>query len=152
MFQLLTFHILFVPLPFPTPLYDEIITQELLEPTNKELKEDTLTNIKLIENENIQEKTIEIWFKRGSKTLFKDIKPTIINKINEIKTIEGVFFQVFYKTDGHIRATTYSLNNNVGFQKVMSLLNGDTFELVNNYVEGQDVIIECSDTNKDNIN
>ena len=34
----------------------------------------------------------------------------------------------------------------------MNLLNGDTFELVNNYVEGQDVIIECSDTNKDNIN
>ena len=34
----------------------------------------------------------------------------------------------------------------------MSLLNGDTFELVNNYVEGQDIIIECSDTNKDNIN
>ena len=72
--------------------------------------------------------------------------------MNEIKAIEGVFFQVFYKTEGQIRATTYSLNNNVGFQKVMNLLNGDTFELVNNYIEGQDVIIECSDTNKDNIN
>ena len=34
----------------------------------------------------------------------------------------------------------------------MNLINGDTFELVNNYIEGQDVIIECSDTNKDNIN
>ena len=34
----------------------------------------------------------------------------------------------------------------------MTLLNGDSFELVNNYVERQDVIIECSDTNKDNIN
>ena len=56
------------------------------------MNENTLTNIKLIENENIQEKTIEMRFERCSKTLFKDIKPTIINKINEIKTIEGVCF------------------------------------------------------------
>ena len=133
-------------------VYDEIITQELPEPTEEELNEDTITNIKLIENDNIKEKTIEIWFKRGSKTLFKNIKQTIINKIHEIKTIEGVFFQVYYKTDGQIRATTYSLNNNISFEKVKNLLNGDTFELVNNYVEGQDIVIECSDTNKDNIN
>ena len=36
------------------------------------------------------------------------------------------------KVDEHIRATTYSTFNNVGFQKVMMLLNGDSFELVNN--------------------
>ena len=40
--------------------YDEIITQELPEPTNEELNENTKSNIKLIENENIRERTIEI--------------------------------------------------------------------------------------------
>ena len=131
---------------------DQEVIDEIPEPTKEDKNDNLESNIKLIENENIEEKTIEIWFKRGSKTLFKDIKPIIIKKIDQIKTIEGVFFQVFYKTEGHIRATTYSLNNNIGMEKVKNLLVGDTFELVNNYVEGQDIAIECSDTNKDNIN
>ena len=46
----------------------------------------------------------------------------------------------------------YSLNNNIGFQKVINLLDGDVFEMVNNYTEQQNIEIECSDTNKDNIN
>ena len=131
---------------------DQIIIDKIPKPTIEEQYRKTERNIALIENKNINEKTIEIWFKRGSKTLFKNLKQTIIDKINEIKTIEGVYFQVFYEVEGHIRATTYSLNNNESLEKVMNLLQGDTFELVNNYVEGQDVIIECSDTNKDNIN
>ena len=132
---------------------DEIVIDTIPEPTINERYTKQNTNIKLIENENINEKTIEIWFKRGSKTLIKNIKQTIINKLNEIKTTEGVYFQIFYKTEGHLRATTYSLNNNIGLQEVMNLLQGETFELVNNYVESKDdVIIKCSDTNKDNIN
>ena len=132
--------------------YDKLIVEELPEPTKEEIKETKKSNVEIIENENVEEKSINIWFKRGSKSLFKDLKQTIIKKLNDIKTIEGVFFQVFYRVEGQTRATTYSLNNNIGFEKVMNLLNANTFELMNNYIEGQNVEIECSDTNKDNIN
>ena len=135
-------------------IYDQIITDNIPEPIKNELNENSTSNIKLIERTDINEKTIEIWFKRGSKTLFKDIKQTIINKINELKTLEAVYFQVFYKTEGQIRATTYSLNNNIGFEKVINLLEGDTFEMINNYTDNNNdnLIIDCSDTNKDNTN
>ena len=82
---------------------DEITNRIIIKlpvPTKEQLNTDVKSNIRLIESADLNNKTIEIWFKRGSKTLFKDIRQTIIDKINELDSLEAVYFEIFYLVNG----------------------------------------------------
>ena len=120
------------------------------EPTKKDLNKSENSIKNTIINHNLEDQSLTIWFKRGSRTLFKDIKEVIYNKLNDFKTLDKAFFQVFYKVNGDKRNTIFSLNNERGMILLSNLLKGDNFELLANNEDND--IIECSDTNKDNIN
>ena len=77
---------------------NEILNE--LKETETELEiNDVETQIKTFQpNEN----TLEIYFKRGSKTLFKDIKQIISDKVNEFKGVKGVYLQMFYKLGANV--------------------------------------------------
>jgi hypothetical protein len=102
---------------------------------NAEVNEDNAINpYEIIQNTDLHDKTLFIKFSRGSKTLFKDIKPVIIEKLNEFKPLSDLFVKVFYKIDGNPipKPTTFSLSNNIGMQKMKMLLDGKTYELLEN--------------------
>ena len=92
---------------------------------------------------------MEIIFKRCSKTLFKDIKEIINDRINEFKGVKGVYLQMFYKIDDEMKYRNYSLNNEKWFNDVINILNAKPFELTENLIEGgymeQETFISISD-------
>ena len=120
------------------------------EPTKKDLNKSENSIKNTILNHNLEDQSLTIWFKRGSRTLFKDIKEVIYNKLNDFKTLDKAYFKIFYKVNGDKRNTIFSLNNERGMILLSNLLKGDNFELLANNEDND--IIECSDTNKDNIN
>ena len=117
---------------------------DLIEPKNK--------LIRIIETSDINNKRVNIWFNTKSKTKFEDIRQTIVNKLNEFKGVENVYFAIYYTVGNDKRRTIYSLNNEYGMSILNKLLQSNTYDLINNYVDNRDTVIECSDTNKDNIN
>ena len=58
------------------------------------------------------------------------------------------------KFRGLPKPTTFSLSNNIGMQKMKMLLDGKTYELLENVYDAngkqQEIQIDCSDTNRDN--
>ena len=124
---------------------------EIPEPTKKDLNKDEETIKNAIINHNLEDKSLSIWFKWGSRVAFKDVKEVIYNKLNDFKTLDKAYFKIFYKFNGDKRNTTFSLNNERGMLLLTNLLKGDNFELLSTNNE-DNLIIECSDTNKDNIN
>jgi hypothetical protein len=112
----------------------------------------------IIKEVDLVNKTLFIKFARGSKSKFNQIKPYVINMLNEFKSLSDLFVKVYYKIDGNPipKPTTFSLGNNIGMQKMKMLLDGKTYELIENVYDAngkqQELVIECSDTNKDNIN
>ena len=54
----------------------------------------------LIQGTDLHEKSLFIKFARGSKTLFKDIKPVIVEKLNQMKPISDIHVKLYYKVDG----------------------------------------------------
>ena len=117
-------------------------------------------NNKVVENiikeVDLNNKTLFIKFARGSKSKFNQIKPYVINMLNEFKPLSDLFVKVYYKIDGNPipKPTTFSLANNTGMQKMKMLLDGKIYELIENVYDAngkqQELVIECSDTNKDN--
>ena len=102
-----------------------------------------------IEEFNPDENTLNLYFKRDNKTLFKDIKNRITNKINEFHGVKGVYLQMFYKVDGQMKCRNFSLNNEEGYQMVMNILNGKSFQLIENpFDTKEDVFIQVSDDSR----
>ena len=114
----------------------------------------------LIQGTDLHEKFLFIKFARGSKTLFKDIKPVIVEKLNQMKPISDIHVKLYYKVDGKSCPTpkTICLDNNSGMATMKQLLDGDTFQLMENVYNRDDertVLIvddDPSNSNKDNPN
>ena len=100
------------------------------EPTKEDLNKNEETIKNIIINHDIKDKSLSIWFKRGSKTSFKSIKETVYNKLNEYKTLDNNWFRLFMKVNGEKRRTDFSLNNERGIILLTNLLKGDNFELL----------------------
>ena len=66
-----------------------------LIPKQPEEHEEPQGNISDIQTFNPDENTLNIYFKRGSKKLFKDVKNIIIDQINKFKGVKAVFMQMF---------------------------------------------------------
>ena len=78
--------------------------------------------------------------------------------MNEYKPLSDLYVKVYYKVDGQRipTPTTFCFANNIGMQKMKMLLNGKTYELVENVFDpnGDKILvqIDCSDSRKDNPN
>ena len=113
---------------------------------------------KIIREIDLHNKTAFFKFARGSKAKFNELKPEIIDMINRFKPASDLFVKVYYKVDYHSipKPTTFFLGNNIGMQKMKMLLDGKTYELIENIYDpngqNKEIQIECSDTNKDNPN
>ena len=119
---------------------------EIVQPHHDEPKEEPQG---IIEEFNPDENTLNLYFKRGNKTLFKDIKNRITNKINEFHGVKGVYLQMFYYVDGEKKCKNFSLNNEEGYQMAMNILNGKSFELIENPFEARDeTFIQVSDDSR----
>ncbi len=111
---------------------------------------------KIIREIDLHNKTAFFKFARGSKSKFKELKPEIIDMINRFKPASDLFVKVYYKVDGQFipKPTTFSLGNNNGMQKMQMLLDGKTYELIENVYDpngqNKEIMIEWSETNKDN--
>ena len=127
-----------------------IETEDPVEVQNNKVVENIIKEV------DLNNKTLFIKFARGSKSKFNQIKPYVINMLNEFKPLSDLFVKVYYKIDGNPipKPTTFSLGNNTGMQKMKMLLDGKTYELIENVYDAngkqQELVIECSDTNKDN--
>ena len=110
----------------------------------------------IIKNVDLVNKSLFIKFARGSKSKFKQIKPYIINMLNQFKPISELNVKVYYKVDGKPcpTPTTFCLDNNIGMQKMNMLLDGKTYELIENIFDPngqqQEIQIIWSETNIDN--
>ena len=92
------------------------------------------------------ENTLNIYFKRGSKKLFKDVKNIIIDQIDKFKGVKAVFMQMFYTVNGEIKSKIYSLNNEDGYNNAMNILNAKPFEMTENpFDEKDNYTIQVSD-------
>ncbi len=121
---------------------DEFNDAELLkqiEPLEAQIEAEKKAELNKIELFNPDENTLTINFKRGNKTLFKDIKNIITDKIKEFKGVKGVYLQMFYNVDGCTKYRIFSLNNEEGYQQVMNILDSKPFELLNMPNEEKDV-------------
>ena len=92
--------------------------------------------------------------------MFTDLKPAIVKKINEFKPISDLHVKVYCKVDGQSipKPGTFCLGNDDGFRQIKQILDGDSFELVENVYdrnkEHATLIIDDdpSNNNKDNPN
>ena len=74
-----------------------IPSEAVPKPTNKDLNKSENSIKNTIINHNLEDQSLTIWFKRGSRTLFKDIKEVIYNKLNDFKTLDKAFLKYFIK-------------------------------------------------------
>ena len=123
----------------------EIMTQ--LHELEKDLSiNDIETQIKTF---NPDKNTLQINFKHGSKTLFKDIKQIISDKVNEFQGVKQVYLQMFFKIGDSVKFRNYSLNEESGFKQAMSILNAKPFDLTDDLIRDgeveQDTFINVSD-------
>ena len=65
-----------------------------LIPKQSEEHEEHEATISEIQTFNPDENTLNIYFKRGSKKLFKDVKNIIIEQIDKFKGVKAVFMQM----------------------------------------------------------
>ena len=72
---------------------DKITSEIIPEPTKKDLNKSENSIKNTIINHNLKDQSLTIWFKRGSRTLFKDIKEVIFNKLNDFKILDKAFFK-----------------------------------------------------------
>ena len=117
--------------------------------TNEELKEEYTSNIQKIKDCDINKNPLEIWFNKHSKTNITKISDTLINKLDEFKTIKGARCVIFFKVNEQMKAVTKFLDNEEGFKSVMNILKNPNFELLTEIEQENNNIIECSDTNRD---
>ena len=108
-------------------------TQSIIEEDTVEVQNKKDVS-KIIREINLLNKTAFFKFARGSKAKFNELKPEIIDMINTFKPASDLFVKDYYQVNGETipRPTTFSLANNIGMQKMKILLDGKTYELIEN--------------------
>ena len=114
------------------PFNEELIMNQLKEIEKNLSINDIETQIKTF---NPDKNTLQINFKHGSKTLFKDVKKIISDKVNEFQGVKQVYLQMFFKIGDSVKFRNYSLNEESGFKSVMSILNAEPFDLTDDLIK-----------------
>ncbi len=71
--------------------------QDLIDPVEVS---DNNKPYEIIQGTDLHEKSLFIKFEHDSKTLFKNLKPVIVEKLNQMKPISDIHVKLYYKVNG----------------------------------------------------